>query len=192
MILSPRLCAHEHCDCIYIFPQGISPGEDNISINYIYISLHLCMCCLFCLFICVCPFGSCKSTYLLSFSLFLDHLDLAIYQLIYLLTYWSICLLFYLLVYWPIWEHDSLICTYINTIYIYYLYHLVIISRYSYCKLSASHLFLYPASIYFSFYLFVHTYPCFFSLCMSLSCDCLSVAFSKDLGPGKYMYDPRT
>ena len=83
--------------------------------------------------------------------------DLSIDLLIYLL--------FYLSVYWPIWEHDSLICTYINTIYIYYLYHLVIISRYSYCKLSASHLFLYPASIYFSFYLFVHTYPCFF-LCV--------------------------
>ena len=41
MILSPRLCAHEHCDCIYIFPQGISPGEDNISINFIYIYISI-------------------------------------------------------------------------------------------------------------------------------------------------------
>ena len=112
--------------------------------------------------------------------------DLSIDLLIYLSIVLSISLLTYL----RTWFINMYIYKYY--IYIYYLYHLVIISRYSYCKLSASHLFLYPASIYFSFYLFVHTYPCFFSLCMSLSCDCLSVAFSKDLGPGKYMYDPRT
>ena len=33
--------------------------------------------------------------------------------------------------------------------------------------------------------------PIFFCLCVSLSCACLSVVFSKDLGPGKYTYDPR-
>ena len=151
------------------------------------------MCCLFCLFICVCPFGSCKSTYLLSFSIFLDHLDLAIYQLIYLLTYWSICLLFYLLVYWPIWEHDSLIWIYI---YIYsilfYLYHLVIISLYSYCQTICKSP-ISVSSIYILQFLPVCTYfsPYFFCLCVSLSCACLSVVFSKDLGPGKYTYDPR-
>ena len=149
--------------------------------------MHLCMCCCFCLFICVCPFGSCKSTCLLSFSICLDHLDLAIYQLIYLLIY----LLVYLSVYWPIWEHDSLICIYIYSV-CFYLYHLVIISLYSYyqtiCKSPIS-----VSSIYILQFLPVCTYfsPIFFCLCVSLSCACLSVVFSKDLGPGKYTYDPR-
>ena len=85
--------------------------------------------------------------------------DLSIDLLIYLSIVLSISLLTYL----RTWFINMYIYKY--DIYIYYLYHLVIISRYSYCKLSASHLFLYPASIYFSFYLFVHTYPCFF-LCV--------------------------
>ena len=81
-------------------------------------------------------------------------------------------------------------------IYIYsilfYLYHLVIISLYSYCQTICKSP-ISVSSIYILQFLPVCTYfsPYFFCLCVSLSCACLSVVFSKDLGPGKYTYDPR-
>ena len=111
--------------------------------------------------------------------------DLSIDLLIYLL--------FYLSVYWPIWEHDSLICIWIYTVYIvFYLYHLVVISLYSYCQTICKSP-ISVSSIYILQFLPVCTYfsPYFFCLCVSLSCACLSVVFSKDLGPGKYTYAPR-
>ena len=169
MILSPRLCAHEHCDCIYIFPQGISPGEDNISIIgiYIYLSSTASLHVLSFLFVYMClsvwllqiyPFaiffylsGSSRFGYL--------SVDLSIDLLIYLL--------FYLSVYWPIWEHDSLICTYINTVYIFLSlsssYHQSVFLLSNYLQVTyfcIQHLY---TSISTCLYILL---PCFFCLCV--------------------------
>ena len=104
MILSPRLCAHEHCEGIYIFPQGISPGEDNISINYIYIystaSLHV----LSFLFVYMCLSVWLLQIYLFAIFFYLFgssrfgylSVDLSIDLLIYLSIVLSISLLTYL------------------------------------------------------------------------------------------------
>ena len=100
MILSPRPCAHEHCEGIYIFPQGISPGEDNISIIDLYIYIYHCISACVVFFVCLFVFvrlalanlpicylfyisGSSRFGYL---SVDLS-IDLLIYLLFYLLVY---------------------------------------------------------------------------------------------------------
>ena len=99
MILSPRLCAHEHCEGIYIFPQGISPGEDNISIIDLYIystaSLHV----LSFLFVYMCLSVWLLQIYLFAIFFYISgssrfgylsvdlSIDLLIHLLLYLLVY---------------------------------------------------------------------------------------------------------
>ena len=94
-------------------------------------------------------------------------------------------------------EFRDILCTsgclyiYIYTVYMLYLYHLVINSLNSYCQTICNSPISFPASIYFNFYLFVHTSPHYF-LFVYESVLCLCVCcFSNDIGPGKYTYDPR-
>ena len=99
MILSPRLCAHEHCDCIYIFPQGISPGEDNISIIDLYIYITASLHVLSFLFVYLCLSVWLLQIYLFAIFFYISgssrfgylsvdlSIDLLIYLLFYLLVY---------------------------------------------------------------------------------------------------------
>ena len=99
MILSPRLCAHEHCEGIYIFPQGISPGEDNISIIFIYIYITASLHVLSFLFVYLCLSVWLLQIYLFAIFFYISgssrfgylsvdlSIDLLIYLLFYLLVY---------------------------------------------------------------------------------------------------------
>ena len=140
------------------------------------------MCCPFCLFICVCPFGSCKSTCLLSFFYLFGSsrfgylsvdlpIDLPIVLFISLLTYlrtWFANMYIYIYIYIKkIYIKKTYI--YIYTIYILYLCHLVISSLYSHCQticnspISVSSIFLLqflPVCAYFSSLFFVCVWDC--------------------------------
>ena len=99
MILSPRLCAHEHCEGIYIFPQGISPGEDNISIIDLYIYITASLHVLSFLFVYLCLSVWLLQIYLFAIFFYISgssrfgylsvdlSIDLLIYLLFYLLVY---------------------------------------------------------------------------------------------------------
>jgi hypothetical protein len=99
VILSPRLCAHEHCEGIYIFPQSISPGEDNISIIDLYIYITASLHVLSFLFVYLCLSVWLLQIYLFAIFFYISgssrfgylsvdlSIDLLIYLLFYLLVY---------------------------------------------------------------------------------------------------------
>ena len=169
------------------------------------------MCCLFCLFISVCPFGSCKSTCLLSFFYLFGSSRFG-YLSVDLPIDLPIVLFISLLTYLRTWFANMYIYIYIKKTYIYiYIHNIYFVSLSSSYQQSIFPLSNYLQLTYFCIqHLFTTISTCLcilliiLCLCMRLSCACVYVVFprtkvlvsiyiwSKDKSPGKYTHDPNT